>query len=143
MLSMQWSWLDLERGTLTVPDWADKAKQGFSVFLAAEVVGLLKKRQPNAASCWVFPNPKTGKPYHSCRAAWEMVRKRAGLPTLRTHDLRHTFASMMLESGADIIDVQAALAHTQLKTTTVYLHLLDSRKQNKANAAVQATGIFA
>lgn len=58
------------------------------------------------------------------------------------HDLRHTFATMMLDNGADIVDVQQALAHTQLKTTAVYLHLTDARKRTHANAAVNATGLF-
>jgi site-specific recombinase XerD len=59
------------------------------------------------------------------------------------HDLRHTYASLMLESGADIIDVKNALSHTQLKTTEVYLHLRDARKRETANAAAMATGLFA
>jgi len=41
----------------------------------------------------------------------------------------------MLESGSDIIDVQKALGHTQLKTTAVYLHLTEARKREKADAA--------
>ncbi len=50
---------------------------------------------------------------------------------------------MMLDSGSDIIDVQQALGHTQLKTTAVYLHLTETRKRIHANAAAQATGLFA
>lgn len=49
---------------------------------------------------------------------------------------------MMLDNGADIVDVQQALAHTQLKTTAVYLHLTEARKRTHANAAVNATGLF-
>ena len=120
----------------------DKAKKGFVLHLAAGVVDLLRLRQEEADSEWVFPNPKTGKPYHSCYNAWDTIRRKAGMPNLRMHDLRHTFASMMLDSGADIVDVQHALAHTQLKTTAVYLHLTEARKRTYANAAAQATGIF-
>lgn len=50
---------------------------------------------------------------------------------------------MMLDNGADIVDVQYALAHTQLKTTAVYLHLTETRKRLHANATSQATGLFA
>lgn len=59
------------------------------------------------------------------------------------HDLRHIYASMMLDSGADIVDVQKALGRTQLKTTAVYLHLTEGRKRERANAAAEATGLFA
>lgn len=71
------------------------------------------------------------------------ARERAGLPGLRMHDLRHTYASMMLDSGSDIVDVQQALGHTQLKTTAGYLHLTEGRKRRNANAAATATGLFA
>lgn len=142
VLSMQWSWFNEEQGTLTIPPEYDKAKQGFMVYLADGVIQLLQNRRSLVQGPWVFPNDKTNKPYFSCRAAWEKTIERANLHGLRMHDLRHTFASMMLNSGSDIIDVQRALGHTQLKTTAVYLHLTEGRKRANANAAVAATGIL-
>lgn len=143
VLAMQWDWFDASRGTLSIPADKDKAKKGFILHISSDVQTLLAARQAMSDSEWVFPNPKTGEPYQSCRAAWLTARARAGLADLRMHDMRHTFASMMLDSGADIVDVQHALAHTQLKTTAIYLHLTESRKRFHANAASQATGLFA
>lgn len=145
VLNMRWDWVDLEQGTVQVPAEADKAKQGFTKVLSTPARDILLRRfnamkEGKAASIWVFPNPKTGKPYSSRRCLWETCRKLAGLDNLRYHDLRHTFASMMLESGADIVDVQKALGHTQLKTTAVYLHLSDARKREKAEAAAVHMG---
>lgn len=125
------------------PAAADKAKKGFVLHLSSGVLDLLLRRMDEATSEWVFPNPKTGLPYHSCRNAWVTACQRAGLPGLRMHDLRHTYASMMLDSGSDIVDVQQALGHTQLKTTAGYLHLTEGRKRQNANAAAVATGLFA
>lgn len=142
VLNMRWSWFDAARGTLTVPETADKAKKGFVIHLAEDVRDMMEQLQESASGPWVFPNPATGKPFHSCRSTWVTTCKKAGLEGLRMHDLRHTFATMMLESGADIVDVQQALAHTQLKTTAVYLHLTEARKRTHANAAVNATGLF-
>lgn len=143
VLAMRWEWLDLSKGALTVPPSADKAKQGFTLYLSAGVLDLLiARRDAVTEGGWVFPNPKTGKPYWSCREAWVKTCERAGLQGLRMHDLRHTFASLMLDSGADIVDVQKQLGHTQIKTTCVYLHLREERKRDKANAAEQASGIF-
>lgn len=143
VLTMKWAWFDASRGTLSIPAECDKAKKGFILYLSSQVSALLSARQTQSVSEWVFPNPKTGKPYHSCRSAWVMSCQRAGIPKLRMHDMRHTFASMMLDSGADIVDVQQALGHTQLKTTAVYLHLTEARKRVHANAATRATGLFA
>lgn len=145
VLNMRWSWVDLTQGTVQVPTQEDKAKQGFTKFLSAPAKAILLQRfeameAGKVASEWVFPNPKTGKPYSSRRSLWESCCKEAGLGSLRYHDLRHTFASMMLESGADIIDVQRALGHTQLKTTAVYLHLTDARKRERADAAAAHMG---
>ncbi|WJJ94710.1 site-specific integrase [Neopusillimonas aromaticivorans] len=143
VLAMRWSWFDEARATLTVPAEDDKAKKGFVLHLSAGVLEVLRNRMHESASEWVFPNPQTGKPYYSCRNAWVTAREKAGLPGLRMHDLRHTYASMMLDSGSDIVDVQQALGHTQLKTTAGYLHLTEGRKRHNANAAAQATGLFA
>lgn len=142
VLEMQWAWLDWEAGTLSVPQEEDKAKQGFTIHLSQGVLDILHRRKDNG-SRWVFPSPKTGQPYYSCRDAWVMACERAGLDGLRMHDLRHTYASLMLDSGANVVDVKQALGHTQLSTTEVYLHLRDARKRETANAAAMATGLFA
>jgi integrase len=143
VLAMEWAWFDDARGTLTVPAEADKAKTGFVLHLSAGVLELLRNRRLAVEGPWVFPNPMTAQPYHSCRDTWVTARNKANLPGLRMHDLRHTYASMMLDSGSDIVDVQHALGHTQLKTTAVYLHLTEGRKRTHANAAAAATGLFA
>jgi integrase len=47
--------------------------------------------------------------------------KRAGLPPLRFHDLRHTFGSLAI-NHASIVQVQNWIGHADIKTTTRYLH---------------------
>ena len=48
--------------------------------------------------------------------------KRAGLKDLRFHDLRHTFATRLVRSGADIYAVQRLLGHKSLEMTSRYAH---------------------
>ncbi|WP_375000960.1 tyrosine-type recombinase/integrase [Aeromicrobium sp. CTD01-1L150] len=56
-----------------------------------------------------------------------MGAKQLGLPELRVHDLRHTAASLMLSSGASVVDIAAVLGHANSHTTlTVYAHLVGS-----------------
>lgn len=50
-----------------------------------------------------------------------------------THSLRHTYASIMLEKGADIVSIQQSLGHSSLETTQKYAHVLDSTRQEAAD----------
>ena len=61
---------------------------------------------------WVFPSP-TGGPMSpdSVLHMLQRVLKRAGLPRIRFHDLRHTFATMALQNGVDIKTVSSMLGH--------------------------------
>ena len=64
------------------------------------------------------------------------VLKRAGLPKVRFHDLRHTFATLALKSGVDVKTVSSMLGHSTYQTTAdIYTHLDYRDKMNTANAA--------
>jgi integrase len=71
----------------------------------------------------VFANPANGKPFVSMFASWDMARKRVGLGDVRIHDLRHSFASFLVNNGRSLYEVQKLLGHTQVKTTRRYAHL--------------------
>ena len=67
------------------------------------------------------------------------VLKRAGLPKVRFHDLRHTCASMLLSEGYGLKDVQEWLGHSDIKmTANIYGHLDIRRKRSIANGLEQA-----
>ena len=88
----------------------------------------------------VFANPKTGKPYVSFWASWNTARTLAGLEDVRVHDLRHSFASLLINSGRTLYEVQRLLGHTQIKTTQRYAHLAPETLLAASNAATQAVG---
>jgi len=73
--------------------------------------------------CYVFSNPKSGKPYTSFNSAWFMVRDSAGLSDVRIHDLRHTFASLLVNKGVSLYEVQTLLGHSSPQMTQRYAHL--------------------
>ena len=76
---------------------------------------------------------------------WRRIRNRAGLPDVRIHDLRHTYASNAVSSGMPIQMVGRLLGHTQLQTTMRYAHLADDPVNRAAeeNAARLSSAIGA
>jgi integrase len=76
------------------------------------------KEQPTTA--YVFGN-EVGERVKSIRTAWELTCERAAISDLHFHDLRREFASRLLESHADLHDVQMFLGHAAITTTSRYL----------------------
>jgi len=56
------------------------------------------------------------------------------------HDLRHSFASLLINSGRSLCEVQKLLGHTQIKTTQRYAHLSQDTLLAASNAATLAVG---
>src|SRR5215469_6146523 len=65
---------------------------------------------------------KTGEPFVDLRAGLELACKKAGFEGVTWHTLRHTFASCLLERGADIKTVMELLGHSTVIVTMRYTH---------------------
>jgi site-specific recombinase XerD len=72
---------------------------------------------------YIFPSPLTGRPSPSLWFPWRRIRARAALQDLRLHDLRHSFASFLVNEGVSLYVVQALLGHANARTTQRYAHL--------------------
>ena len=88
----------------------------------------------------MFPNPDTGKPFASIFYAWDRARRLAGLADVRLHDLRHSHASFLVNSGRTLYEVQHILGHTQVKTTQRYAHLSHETLLAATNSVNTALG---
>lgn len=83
--------------------------------------------------CYVFHDPKTLKPYTDLKRSFATALKTAGITDFHFHDLRHTYASQMVMSGADIKTVQELLGHKDIKMTLRYAHLAPAHKRKAVN----------
>ncbi len=101
------------------------------------VLALLKMRQREAkVSNLIFPSPITGS-YRDPRAVTNRLHRiqdRAGVPRIRFHDLRHSFATLSLEQGMDIKTVSHMLGHTDAGfTMNTYMHVTDTMQKAVAD----------
>lgn len=95
---------------------------------------MLKEMEKHKRSEYVFPSP-TGGPISpdSVRHMLHRVLKRAGLPELRFHDLRHTFATLALQNGVDIKTVSGMLGHYSAGfTLDTYAHVTTAAQKEAA-----------
>lgn len=121
ILDARWEYIDFARSLLTVP--LSKSGKPRHIPLSDAAVTLLKKLPRRDDIPWVFFNPKTNKPPVSIFYAWDTIRKKVGLQDVRLHDLRHSFASFLVNSGRSLYEVQRLLGHHDPKVTMRYAHL--------------------
>jgi integrase len=125
VLGIRWSDLSSERASWGI----SPGKNGRSrlVPLCDAVLEVLRlRRSADPSSEWVFANSVTSKPFCSVYYSWNAVRISMGLPALRMHDLRHIFASLLVNGGHSLYEVQVLLGHRSPRMTLRYSRLSDS-----------------
>ncbi len=81
----------------------------------------------------VFPSPVSGGRLDNIKKAWAGVLEDAEIKDFRFKDLRHTFASWLVQSGVDLYTVRDLLCHKSIKTTEIYAHLAPDQKAAAVN----------
>ncbi|MGE0046599.1 MAG: tyrosine-type recombinase/integrase [Hyphomonadaceae bacterium] len=132
IIGLKWSEIDFENKRIHLPPERSKAGAR-SIALSTEAVAILAGI-PQVGP-WVFPSLKGGEGHTiGVQKSWTKVRDAAQLGAKRIHDLRHTWATEALKSGANIREVQHALGHASITTTEIYTHVLDQDITNVAEA---------
>jgi len=121
ILSLRWQEVDFERTCLRLSD----SKTGAKVIpLGAAAMQVITAQERRAGTDHVFPGAHGG-PLGSIGKIWRQVRGAAGLAEVRLHDLRHSFASNIVNAGGSLPVIGALLGHRSTQTTARYAHLAD------------------
>lgn len=147
LLGLKWDDIDLDQGAIhvrrqvyridgEVREVPLKTKHSYrSISISKDAVELLREMKTRRVSEYVFPSP-TGGPISpdSVLHMLHRVLKRAGLPSMRFHDLRHSFATLALQNGVDIKTVSGMLGHFSAGfTLDTYAHVTTAAQKEAAN----------
>jgi integrase len=130
--------IDTERRVWKIPAYNAKSGKIRSVPLNDSALAVL--RGLDTEEGYLFVNPETDKPYTTIHRGWNLIRKQAGMPHLRLHDLRHQYASLLVNSGRTLYEVQQILGHSDPTVTQRYAHLSTRSLQEAADSASVAIG---
>lgn len=146
---LKWSDLDETIGKLNVRRSVHKTSGGKfeigetktekgtrSILLPPSTLHLLKRRRETALTEWIFPSllmPENPTAPSAAYHRLKLILTRAGLPDIRFHDLRHTFATHALTSGVDAKTLSGILGHTNASfTLDTYTHVTTDMQKNAA-----------
>ncbi|PXW68503.1 site-specific recombinase XerD [Loktanella sp. PT4BL] len=119
---------NLDYAIWSKPAATTKQRKIHRVPISQDVAAIVRQRQlvvPDG-NPWLFPGDTVGQPVKEIRRFWVKVQHEADLHDVRIHDLRHTFASLLVSGGASLEIIGRLLGHTQMQTTQRYAHLMDS-----------------
>jgi integrase len=120
ILTLRWEWIDLDNGIVRLPDSKTGAK---TIHLSAPARAVLDGLPRVSDNPHIIVGGKTGAHLVNLEKPWRRIRMAAGLPDVRLHDLRHSFASVGAGAGMGLPLIGKLLGHTQAQTTARYSHL--------------------
>ena len=134
LLKLQWSNVHIANKYLTVKNSLSKNRKTIHKPLNHAAIQSLLALKLDNNSDWVFFNHDTGNRRITFQKGFKKAVDLAGLGNVRIHDLRHTFASILVQNGTPLYHVMQLLGHSDIKTTQKYAHLSNSNLQNVVNS---------
>jgi integrase len=120
ILTLRWEHVDLDNAILRLPDSKTGPKR---IYLNEAAIKLLSAMPRMLGNPHVIVGHKPGAHLVQIQKPWFRIRTNAGLPGLRIHDLRHSFASTAAGMNMSLPMIGRLLGHTQAATTQRYAHL--------------------
>ncbi len=122
LLSLTWDNVNIDARYLVVRNSLSKNKKTIYKPLNSQAIKAFDCLQ-YFHSDFVFYNPKTDFRYKTFRRAWLSTVEKSKLGHVRIHDLRHTFASLLIKQGVPLYHVSQLLGHSDTRITQRYAHL--------------------
>lgn len=131
---------DLAHMVWAKPATMTKQRRVHRIPISAETMAVVRQRQLMVprGNLWLFPGDTVGQPVKEVRCFWARIQKECGIGDVRIHDLRHTFASLLVSGGASLEMIAKLLGHSQTQTTQRYAHLMDSPLRAGVDAVASA-----
>lgn len=129
ILTLRWDYVTTHH--LELPDSKTGRRR---IPLPREAHALLCDLPQNPGNPYVILGEGETGPLVNLQKPWQRIRKRAGLEDVRIHDLRHTYASVAMQSGIDPFTLKEIMGHKNLQTTLRYAHLADEAVQRAAGS---------
>lgn len=108
------------------------------ILLSDAALEVLRAIPRSPGNPWLFPGHAPGKPLSDLYLFWNRLRRELGLADVRIYDLRHTFASFLVNAGHSLYEAQKMLGHGDPRTTMRYAHL----GQASLLAAAETVSVF-
>ena len=146
LLGLKWTDIDWKNGIIKVRRQVArvdgqiveaplKTKNSYrAVSISPQAIEVLREQKRKTNDTYVFPSPNGGPiSPDSVNNMLKRVLERAGIPKVRFHDLRHTFATIALQNGVDIKTVSGMLGHFSAGfTLDTYAHVTTSAQKEAA-----------
>lgn len=139
LFALTWQNVNFARAMLTVTGSTAKSGRTRHVDLNSEALDVLRgwKGQQEGASELVFPN-EDGLPFTNVNTGWRKLLADADVRNFRWHDLRHTFASKLVQAGVSLYVVSRLLGHATISQTEGYSHLSPDQRAEAVERIVGA-----
>ena len=135
VLTATWSQINRDTRTWKIPALNNKGKKVRSVPLNNSSLDVINQLDTEGEFEFLFVNRLTGKPYRNIHKYWGKLREKAQMRMIRIHDMRHTHASLLANSGRSILEISRILGHSSVKVSERYTHLSTSTLQEASNSA--------
>ena len=134
--ALEWDWIRDRR--IHLPDSKSGPRTVWRAAAARAGLAAIPRYGPDCP--YLFPARPPTRPIDNIAFQWDRIRDEAGLPGLRLHDLRHSWASTAAMNGVDMVTIAKLLGHALVETTERYVHLSDRSVADAADRVSNRIG---